>query len=95
MEVPRGKVTTYSLLSAAVGSPGGARAVGWAVGRNQHAPFVPCHRVVKADGQLGGYSAKGGIKQKLKLLKAEGVVIKENKIENINKYLFKFPRKTR
>ena len=46
-----------------------------AVGKNPHAPEVPCHRVIRSDGRLGGYSGKGGIKTKKKLLKLEGIII--------------------
>ena len=53
--IPKGKVTTYGEIARALGRPGPARAVGQALKRNPHAPAVPCHRVVKSDGGLGGY----------------------------------------
>ena len=53
--------------------PNAVRVVANAVGKNKLAPIVPCHRVVRSDGRLGGYSGKGGVKEKLRLLKSEGV----------------------
>jgi methylated-DNA-[protein]-cysteine S-methyltransferase len=68
MEVPYGELTTYGALAAAAGSS--ARAVGGAVGSNPIPVIVPCHRVVAADGSLGGFS--GGLDRKRKLLAIEG-----------------------
>ena len=71
--IPRGKVVTYKELAKKIGKPEAVRAVANAVGSNPFAPDVPCHRVVRSDGKLGGYSAKGGIATKKRLLKKEGV----------------------
>ncbi len=68
-EIPWGEVRTYGELAAALGVPGGARAVGAANGRNPVAILVPCHRVVAADGRLGGYT--GGLELKRELLAHE------------------------
>jgi pantetheine-phosphate adenylyltransferase len=76
--VPAGEVVTYGELAARLGSPGGARAVGAALGRNPLPIFVPCHRVVAAGGRLGGFSA--GPQWKRRLLSHEGWTIKEDKI---------------
>jgi methylated-DNA-[protein]-cysteine S-methyltransferase len=73
--IPRGKVVTYKELAKIVGVPKAIRAVASAVGKNPLAPMVPCHRVIRSDGSLGGYSGKGGIKTKLQLLLKEGVKI--------------------
>ena len=62
-------------LAARVGSPGAARAVGQAVGKNPFAIVVPCHRVLAAGGKLGGFSANGGVVTKLRLLQIEGAQI--------------------
>ncbi|KKU50364.1 MAG: 6-O-methylguanine DNA methyltransferase [Parcubacteria group bacterium GW2011_GWA1_47_10] len=75
LKIPRGKTLTYKELARKIGAPAAVRAVANAVGANSMAPFIPCHRVVRSDGTLGGYSGKGGIKTKLRLLKKEGVVI--------------------
>ncbi len=69
--IPKGEVRSYKWVAKAVGRPGSARAVGNALNRNPYAPTVPCHRVVKSDGSIGGYSK--GIKLKKRLLKREGV----------------------
>ncbi len=72
-KIPKGETVTYSQLARKIGNPKAVRAVGNAVGKNPFAPAVPCHRVVRSDGTLGGYSGKGGIATKIKLLKKEGV----------------------
>ncbi|HHX58874.1 MAG TPA: MGMT family protein [Candidatus Moranbacteria bacterium] len=82
-KVPRGKVITYSKLAKMAGSPRAARAVGNALHKNPDAPVVPCHRVVKSDGALGGYA--GGWRRKTKLLREEGVVVKNGKIVDFKK----------
>jgi methylated-DNA-[protein]-cysteine S-methyltransferase len=81
--IPRGKVITYKALAKLAGRPKAVRAVANAVGKNPHAPLVPCHRVVRSDGALGGYSAKKGIPEKIRLLKKEGVLIVKNRIDLI------------
>ena len=72
MKIPKGKVKTYKGVAIAINIPKSARAVANACGKNRYAPKVPCHRVIRSDGNLGGYSGKGGIKTKKKLLKSEG-----------------------
>ena len=73
--IPKGTVVTYAELAKKIGKPKAVRAVANAVGANPFAPEVPCHRVVRTDGSLGGYSGKGGIATKKMLLKKEGVTI--------------------
>ena len=72
MNIPKGKVKTYKEVAIGIKMPKSARAVANACGKNQYAPKVPCHRVIRSDGTLGGFSAPGGIKIKKKLLKKEG-----------------------
>ena len=72
MNIPKGKVKTYKEVAIGIKMPKSARAVANACGKNQYAPKVPCHRVIRSDGSLGGFSAPGGIKLKKKLLKKEG-----------------------
>jgi methylated-DNA-[protein]-cysteine S-methyltransferase len=71
--IPRGQVRTYGELAVAIGSPGGMRAVGGANGRNPVAVVVPCHRVVAAGGQLGGFTS--GLAFKRLLLGLEGLTL--------------------
>lgn len=72
-QIPYGEVTTYGELAKLVGSPGAARAVGGALADNPVPLVVPCHRVVAANGGLGGFSAEGGLQLKRRLLALEGV----------------------
>ena len=86
-KVPKGKVTTYGELAKAVHSKA-YRAVGQAMNKNPYSPKVPCHRVVASDGGIGGFNS--GVKNKIKLLKKEGVEVKNSKIVDFKKKLFKF-----
>ena len=72
-KIPRGRVKTYSQVAKAIGKPLATRAVANAIGKNPYAPKIPCHRVIRSDGTLGGYSGKGGVKTKRFLLKNEGI----------------------
>jgi len=69
--IPPGEAVSYGEIAARVGDPGAARAVGRALGRNPVPILVPCHRVVAADGGLGGFSASGGVTTKARLLRIE------------------------
>lgn len=71
-EIPPGTTSSYGEVAAKAGSPGAARAVGQALGKNPFAIIVPCHRVLAAGGKVGGFSANGGISTKLRLLSLEG-----------------------
>ena len=68
-----GSVKTYSQVAKGIGKPLATRAVANAIGKNPYAPKIPCHRVIRSDGSVGGYSGKGGIKTKRLLLKREGI----------------------
>jgi len=70
-EIPPGATLTYGELAARIGAPGEAREAGAALGRNRFPLVVPCHRVVAADGRLGGFSAPGGTETKRRLLAIE------------------------
>ena len=72
-KIPKGTVKTYSQVAKGIGKPLAVRAVANAIGKNPFAPKIPCHRVIRSDGSLGGYSGKGGIKTKKLLLKREGI----------------------
>ena len=74
-KIPRGSVKTYSQVAKGIGKPLAVRAVANAIGKNPLAPEIPCHRVIRSDGSLGGYSGKGGVKTKKLLLKREGVTL--------------------
>ncbi len=70
-KIPLGQTRSYAQIAAAVGQPGAVRAVGTANGSNPVSVLVPCHRVIRSDGSIGGYG--GGLPNKVKLLAAEGV----------------------
>ena len=74
-KIPGGSVKTYIQVAKGIGKPLAVRAVANAIGKNPYAPRIPCHRVIRSDGSLGGYSGKGGIKTKKLLLKKEGVTL--------------------
>jgi methylated-DNA-[protein]-cysteine S-methyltransferase len=76
-KIPRGKVTTYSGLAEKVGKHGAARAVGTVMANNPFPIVIPCHRVIRADGTLGGFG--GGLEMKKKMLTSEGVKINSQK----------------
>jgi methylated-DNA-[protein]-cysteine S-methyltransferase len=75
--VPAGRVTTYSAIARALGSKA-SRAVGNAMRKNRD-PSIPCHRVVKSNGQVGGYNR--GKDMKIRMLKKEGIRIKEGRVD--------------
>jgi methylated-DNA-[protein]-cysteine S-methyltransferase len=74
-KIPKGKVKTYKELARSIRKPKASRAVANACGKNPFPIKIPCHRVIRSDGRLGGYSGNGGIKTKRKLLRNEGVFI--------------------
>ncbi len=86
-KVPKGYVVTYKELAKAVGSSA-CRAVGKAMGENKDPETIPCYKVVKSDGSLGGYSL--GVREKIKRLKMDGVYVKKNKVINFKSILYRF-----
>lgn len=85
--IPKGRVSTYKEIAIALGNPSAQRAVGNSLHKNSFLRIIPCHRVVKSNGEIGGFSL--GIKKKAKLLKEEGISTKEGKIKKFNKLIVK------
>ncbi|MEK6948546.1 MAG: MGMT family protein [Nanoarchaeota archaeon] len=85
--IPKGRVSTYKELAKALDSKG-YRAVGNALNKNPYAPVVPCHRVVSSTGHLHGFFH--GLEAKRKILESEGLKIKNNKVIDFEKVLFRF-----
>ncbi len=90
MQVPLGRVTTYGALAKAAGIPKASRLVGAIMRGNPNAPRVPCHRVVRSDGGIGGYSgsAEENIKKKIAMLASEGVKVKDGKVQDFDAVFF-------
>lgn len=86
-KIPKGKVTTYKILAEKLGMKG-YRAIGQIVGKNPNAPQVPCHRVVRTDGGLGGYAF--GIDKKITILASENIEVDEEKIVDFETKLYRF-----
>ena len=70
-KIPYGETRTYKDIAVAIGRPNSSRAVANACGKNPYPGPIPCHRVIRSDGHLGGYSGIGGMKTKRKLLQKE------------------------
>ena len=81
-QIPKGKIATYKCIAERLNCKA-YRAVGTALNKNPYAPQVPCHRVINANGKLGGFAS--GLKNKIRLLQQEGIVIENNKI-NVEKF---------
>ena len=88
LEVPKGKITTYGELAKAVGLKNGQRAVGKIMNKNPYPVIIPCHRVVKSDGKIGGYAYGQEIKSDM--LTNEGIVIKNGKILDMENKIYRF-----
>jgi len=87
-QIQRGRVATYGQIARLSGNRKGARAVGFYMKINRNTAAVPCHRVVKADGSLAGYSL-GGLGRKRKLLVAEGVSFIKDRVNlSVSRWLF-------
>lgn len=71
LKIPPGETRAYKEIAILIGSPNSARAVANACAKNPYPILVPCHRVIRSDGSLGGYSARGGVNKKKKLLEQE------------------------
>ncbi len=90
--IPEGKVTTYGLIAKKLNTRA-YRAVGNACRRNPYAPRVPCHRVVRSDGSIGGFGGKIAgetVERKIRMLKREKVEVLNGKVVDLVKVLFKF-----
>ncbi|MGW8169212.1 MAG: MGMT family protein [Sulfurovaceae bacterium] len=87
LKVPKGKVTTYQAIAHALGSRA-YRAVGTAMAKNPNPINVPCHRVVKNNGEIGSYAF--GTDKKIALLEKEGIEIKNGKVANFADVFYNF-----
>jgi len=88
LEVPKGKITTYGELAKSVGLKNGQRAVGKIMNKNPYPVIIPCHRVVKSNGKIGGYAYGEEIKSNM--LSQEGIIIKNGKILDLENKIYRF-----
>ena len=88
LEVPKGKVTTYGELAKSIGFKNGQRVVGKIMNQNPYPVIIPCHRVVKSDGKIGGYAYGDVIKSNM--LIGEGIKIKNGKILDLENVIYRF-----
>jgi len=88
VQVPKGKVTTYGELAKAVGLKNGQRAIGRIMNKNPYPVIIPCHRVVNSNGKIGGYAYGDDIKNRM--LTKEGIEIRNGKILDFEKRIYKF-----
>ena len=86
--VPRGKVTTYGELAKAAGIKNGQRAIGRIMSKNPYPAIIPCHRVVRSTGQIGGYAYGTDVKNNM--LAKEGITITDEKITNMDDITYRF-----
>lgn len=91
-KVPNGRVTTYLEIAKALGNPRMARAVGNSLNKNRDLVKVPCFKVVRSDGSVGGYIL--GTDEKIRRLESSGVTVKEGRVANLKTVLHRFRIKT-
>ena len=82
-KIPKGKVMTYGQVAKKIGNPKSARAVGNALNKNPFAPDIPCHRVIKGNGEVGGFAS--GPRKKIMLLRKEGISISRGKVQSFKR----------
>ncbi len=85
--VPKGKVTTYGAVAKAIGCPRAARMVGYALHRNPSPDTIPCYKVLNRFGYLAPAFAFGGAEVQAMLLEAEGIAVKEGKVD-LERYFY-------
>lgn len=84
-KIPKGKVVTYSMIAREIGFPKSMRVIGNVLNKNKFLIKIPCHRVIKSNGEVGGYVK--GTKEKINLLRKEGVKVFKQKVD-LNEYLW-------
>lgn len=88
-QIPKGKVATYGQIARACNCPKMSRQVGWALHCNKDGVAVPCYKIVFADGSLASSYVFGGANEQKRLLNADGIEVKDNKVD-LSKYRFEF-----
>jgi len=88
--IPKGRVTTYGILAKVMDMPRKSRYIGRLLGLNPCPDKYPCYKVVKSDGSVGGYSNEDGIKEKIRRLSKDNVIINKRRIVDFESKIFKF-----
>lgn len=78
-QIPKGRVSTYGAIASVLGNPRASRAVGRILNKNPYLVDIPCHRIVRSDGRVGGYA--GGVEKKARILESEGVQVRAGRIK--------------
>ena len=86
-QIPYGRVSSYREMAVCLGGAGLSRVVGNMLNRNPCPGRIPCHRVVRSDGYVGGFMC--GVEEKIRLLRSEGVVVEKNRVRDLKKILFR------
>jgi methylated-DNA-[protein]-cysteine S-methyltransferase len=86
--IPRGKISTYADIARIVGKPKAYRAVANAIGKNPQLIKIPCHRVIRSNGEVGGYAQ--GTKKKIELLRKEGIKVVKGRVVGLAEKLYRF-----
>lgn len=86
--VPQGRVTSYGAIARYLGTSGSARMVGWAMNQSHQYPDIPAHRVVNRQGLLTGKHHFGGPDTMQKLLEADGLMVKDDQVQNFQKHFW-------
>ena len=77
LKIPHGQTRSYNEIANAIGHPNSARAVANACSKNPIPKQIPCHRAIRSDGSIGGYSGPGGISEKIRLIEKEKEILEE------------------
>jgi O-6-methylguanine DNA methyltransferase len=88
LKIPSRKVTTYGLVARAMDIPKKSRYVGYLLGSNPLPNKYPCYKVVKSDGSIGGYSGPGGMREKIRRLRRDGININRGQVQNFKERVF-------
>jgi O-6-methylguanine DNA methyltransferase len=90
LSIPAGRVVSYKELSRYLGMPKSYRVVGGLCGKNPEPDVFPCYKVVRSDGGLGGYSVDGGVEEKARRLREDGILVRGGRIVDLEKRLYVF-----
>ena len=88
-QIPNGKISTYKEIEKSLGNKNLVRIVGYILSKNTDRINIPCHRVIRSNGEIGGYTSKNGTNEKIDILRSEGIKIIDKKVVDLDVYLFK------